>query len=96
MNISWSSCLAGSQALAKITLIALGTAPSDRVFQVKHKYPVSNLTWATAVVTLCDGPAFTAMRVTEACLVANPTSTPPACAIAVAQASWERVKELYR
>ena len=96
MNISWSTCLAGSQAIGKLSLIAFG-AVSDRVFQIKHKYPPSNPTsWNTPIFTLCDAPQFTATRITEACLVANPTSTPPACAIGVTNLSWEGVKELYR
>jgi hypothetical protein len=95
MNVSWPSCLAGSQALVKLTLLAISPV-TDKVLQVKHKYPVSNPTWKTPIVTLCDAPAYTVVRVTEACFVANPSSAPPACAIGVQEASWSGIKALYK
>jgi hypothetical protein len=94
-DISWNSCLVGSQALMKLTLIGLGPNP-DKVLQVGPRHPPSSPLWNTPVITRCDPPTYTAVRVTGGCFVVNPTGAEPPCAVGVVVAGWTGIKQLYR
>jgi hypothetical protein len=96
-SINWASCLGGTQALLRISLLALGPVTSDTVFEVKRKYPTTDPTWHTPAFFKCDGPNFTTVRVTGSCYVLNPSgSAVPGCSVAVAPQSWTHIKGLFR
>lgn len=88
MNVAWATCLSGNQALVKISLLAF-SPPSNKILQVKHKFPPSNPAWQTPVFTQCDGPTFTATRLSAGCYGINmtgplvcpgaPANNSPAC-----------------
>ena len=93
LHLSWPTCRVGSQALMRLTLIGLGPN-SDKVFQVGPAHPPT--LWNAPVITRCDPPTFTAVRVTGGCFVANPTGTQPPCAVGVEPSDWTGIKELFR
>jgi hypothetical protein len=101
MTLSYCSCMSGSQALLKLTLIAFRPL-TDRVLQVKRKYPPSSPEWNTPVLFQCDAPNYTPVRVTGGCYVINPSgTTPPACAsscppLSMEPATWTAIKTLFR
>ncbi len=80
MNIAWASCLTGDQALVKITLLTFSTI-TNKVLEVKHKYPPSNPEWHTPIFVQCDAPTYTATRVTGGCFGLNFTGTLPCAAV---------------
>jgi hypothetical protein len=93
VHISWSTCLRGSQPLAKLTLLAFSEI-SDRVLRVMHAFPPASPAWRTPVFTQCDAPVFTATRVTGSFYCLNPG---PHCPIdAVESSSWSSIKQLFR
>lgn len=97
MNIAWSSCLAGSQALVKITLLSF-TPVSNKVFRVKRKYPPGNPAFAAPLIVRCDTPVFSKAKVPGGCYIAGYTGTPlPACPpVGVEESTWGNVKGLWR
>jgi hypothetical protein len=99
MNIAWPSCQAGTHvALAKLTLVSLGATP-DKVIKVLHKFPPSNPNYGISgpVITRCDAPNFTAVKVSGGYFVVNPGATPPfPCVLAVSPQTWSALKNLYR
>src|SRR5206468_3009230 len=58
MDVELCTCSSGSQALLRFTIIALYPL-TDRVLQVKRKYPTSNPAWRTPVFFQCDDPTHT-------------------------------------
>lgn len=101
MNISWQGCKEGSQTLVRIQLLAFTAPPTDRVLKVMHRFPPSNLNYNLhAVLTRCDDPTFSAVRITGGCYTLNPTDPagPPACpcgSTPVESKTWGAMKMLY-
>lgn len=105
LNVAWASCQAGSQALVRIQLFAFATV-TNRVLRVARKYPPSSPNYNNQpVMTRCDPPKFTAVRVRGDCYVLNFDGLPnigcdpfgrPACSVSVEATTWTRVKTLYQ
>jgi hypothetical protein len=100
MNLAWASCKVGNRAVLKIIILTTGEV-SNKVFQVKRRYPTSNPSWKTPVLVQCDSPAYSITRVTGGCYVLNwngdlrvPCTGVPVTAIE--SATWAGVKELFR
>jgi hypothetical protein len=87
LNCTWGTCLHGSQALAKVTIISLFQL-WDHVLQVIERPP-----WQHPVILLCDAPAFTAVYVTGGRYRLNSV---PACREAIEGRAWSSVKQLFR
>ena len=99
MNVAWPSCVAGIKLpLLKVTILTFSSI-ADKVFTVMHKFPPSspNFGLLGPVAIRCDGPVFTAVKISGGYYVANPSASPPkACRVAVAPQTWGSVKGLYR
>ena len=104
VNIGWANCLSGSRALVKIDLLTFSPVV-NRVLRVTHKYPPSNANYnLQPVVTRCDDPQFTAVRVTGGCYILNGDGFPApscypfgsACTVGLSRSTWTQVKALYR
>ena len=102
MNIGWTMCLSGSQALVKLTLLALAPQ-TDKVLKVMHRFPQTNPNFNNRpVLTRCDAPAFTAVRVgVGGCYVLNPSNPAGTAACAcystpVESKTWGAMKRLYQ
>ena len=90
--MAWPICLRGSQVtLARLTVLTTRDV-YDAILRVKHRYPPTNESWHTSVITLCDEPAYTAVRVWEGYFCLNPL----ACIDAVEPSTWAWIKQLYR
>lgn len=87
LSYTWGTCLHGSQALAKLTLITFSQI-SDRILQVVARPPRQY-----PVIFLCDAPVFTAVNVTGGRYCLNPG---PTCREAVEERAWSSVKQLFR
>jgi hypothetical protein len=75
INVAWGSCITGSQALLKVSILTFTTI-SEKVIWVKRRYPPTNEAFHTPVVYQCDVD-FTATRVTGGCYGLNLTGTLP-------------------
>lgn len=101
MNVAWATCLSGSQQLIKLSLLSFGPQ-ADKVLKVMHKFPPSNLNYNLhAVLTRCDPPNFTAVRVSTGCFTLNPSDPagPPGCrcfSTPVEAKTWGAMKRLYQ
>jgi hypothetical protein len=100
VTAAWAQCQLGSRTLARITFISFA-AQVNRVFQVKRKYPPSNLQYNAPVVTKCNDPIYTTYRVHGGCYILNWNGDPSVLAcldgpVAVEQRAWSGVKALYR
>ncbi len=78
-------------------------AVSETWFTVRKKYEPSNGFMDCAMVTLCDGPTFTAVCVSpadsdhwRAVLNPGPGTTADCSPVAVTQSTWSQVKEIFR
>ena len=101
-SFAWLGCRDGSQALVRISLLAL-TPLSERVLKVMHGFPPSNPNYGLngPVITRCDNPAFTAVRIKGGCYTLNPTdpSGPASCrcySTPVEAKTWSAMKRLYQ
>ena len=99
MNVGWSSCLVNDRALARIRVLHFQPVV-NHVFQVKRRYPPLNpALWQTPVLTRCDGPVYTAVRVTGGCYMLNWNGDPNVpCApvlVGVESTTWSGVKQLF-
>lgn len=97
LNIAWSSCVTGSQALVKISLLSFAPV-TNKVFRVKRKYPPGNPAFAAPLIVRCDAPNFTKAKVPGGCYIAGYTGTPlPACPpVGVDEQTWSNIKGLFR
>ena len=102
MSIAWLGCKEGSQTLVRLQLLAFTAPPSDRVLKVLHKFPPSNVNYNLhAVLTRCDNPTFSAVRITGGCYTLNPTDprgplTCPCYSTPVESKTWGAMKQLYQ
>jgi hypothetical protein len=57
-----------------------------------HRFPPSNESWRTPIITLCDEPTFTAVRVsgTDYCL------NGAICGDMIEERNWGTIKQLFR
>jgi len=100
MNIAWPECqviTGGSLAVARVQLLSFG-AVVDKVFKVKRGYPSSNMTNYpfNPVLVRCDFPTLTTVKMREGCYIAGYSGAPPpACSVAVEEATWGGVKSLF-
>jgi len=100
MGIAWAECLAGDRALVKVSL--LHTVPvSNLAFRVMHRFPTSNVNYNRhPVLTRCNSPMFTAVRINGGCYVLNPNGDPstpcPIGTVAVTSRTWTGVKQLFQ
>lgn len=105
INIAWASCLQGSQALLKVELLTF-TPVANQVLRIAHKYPPSNPNYnLQPVLTRCDDPEFTSVRLRGGCYILNwdqvttvncyPFELSP-CTVGIARSTWTQVKALYR
>jgi hypothetical protein len=99
MNAAWPSCIAGSGALLKVSLLPLSPAP-NKILRVMHKFNPTNPNYGLLPIIIgCDNPTFTPARVTGGCYVlnwdgqTNPTECP--LIIGVEPKTWTGVKTLY-
>jgi hypothetical protein len=100
MNLAWGSCQLGTRlALAKISLFSL-TALPDKVLKVMHKFPPSNPNYGLSgpVLTRCDAPEFTGVKMSGGYFICNASATPPLpCLVdAIQPQTWSAMKGLYR
>lgn len=96
MNVAWSSCLVGSQALLRLTLLTLAPI-SNHVIEVKRRYPAPNPNFRTPLFVQCDEPAFSKVRVMGGCYGINVSAGPLPCdvVVGVERTTWSQVKALY-
>lgn len=97
INMVWSTCLSNNRALSKLTLLSF-IPISNKIITVKRKYPTSNpVQWHTPILTLCDNPVFTAVRLTGGCYGINVPPGPLPCDVVVSVESktWSQLKALY-
>jgi hypothetical protein len=99
MNVGWAQCIAGTKIpLMKITILSLA-AVNDKVFRVMHRFAPSNPNYGLGgpIMTRCDNPIYTAVRIKGGYYIANPSATPPLpCTTAVQSQTWSAMKGLYR
>ncbi len=101
MNIAWATCLSGSQQLVKLSLLSFG-AQTDKVLKVMHKFPPSNLGFnLKPVLSRCDPPTFTMVRIGTGCYTLNPSlpGGTPGCkcySTPVEAKTWSAMKRLYQ
>lgn len=100
-TVAWSECQAGNRALMRLTLFATGPI-SDQVLQVKRSYPTTSPEWRTPILTRCDRPTYSVVRVTGGCYVLNRTGTKDLSCndsfapTAVEPVAWTTVRQFYR
>lgn len=101
-SFAWLGCLEGSQALVRISVLALAPV-SERVLKVMHGFPPSNPNYGLngPIMTRCDNPVFTAVRIKGGCYTLNPVDPggPPACpctSTPVEAKTWGAMKRLYQ
>ncbi|HZL84949.1 MAG TPA: hypothetical protein VFD07_06165 [Candidatus Krumholzibacteria bacterium] len=103
-NIVYPTCQTGPRVrLATFTLVEMAPV-SDIWLQVTQKYTPTNWTFNCPLLTLCDGPVYTAVCVGERnnsvhwTSVLNPSvGISAACLpVSVTNTSWSQVKDLYR
>lgn len=100
MYVAWWNCLADDRAVLKVRLLPVAPVV-NHVLRVMHKFPPSNPAYnLRPVLTRCDSPIFTPVRINGGCYVLNPDGAPtPSCpvgTVAVESRTWTRVKELFR
>jgi hypothetical protein len=91
MNVAWSECHAGSQALLRLRLLALGPI-ANHVLRVMHRFPPTNPLYGRTnpIVVRCEANnSFVAIRVTGAEYVLNGV-------VATEGATWSGMKQLFR
>jgi hypothetical protein len=90
MNVAWASCVLGSQALLKITLLALGPI-SNHVLRVMHRFPPSSAIYGLSgpIQFRCDVPTFTAVRVSGREYILG-------AVVAADSHTWSGIKQIYR
>jgi hypothetical protein len=89
--MAWTTCILGSQALVKLTLLWLGPPPESRVLRVTHRYPPTNPNYGLGgpMATDCIYPYFNPYRLNGGSYVLNPV-------VPVTGTAWTVVKSLYR
>ncbi len=78
----------------KFTVLNL-SGSRDATLEIAERSPPLNHNFPCPLVTLCDGPVYTAVCITPDRAVLNPSGS-LRCGIASEQSDWGRVKELYR
>jgi hypothetical protein len=99
-NIAWGSCQLGTRlTLAKVTVFALSSLP-DKVLTVMHKFAPTNPNYGLGgpVLTRCDAPTYTPVKIKGGYFIGNPSATPPLPCIvdAIQSQTWSAMKGLYR
>ena len=95
MNVAWPSCIVGSQALLRFTVVWMNPVPPmNLVLQVRHRYPPSNPQFGLAGPVLVDcalppPEGYIAVRIAGGSYVLNPV-------VQTEGKTWGKVKGLYR
>lgn len=102
MNVAYPSCISGSGALLKITILYSSATPlTNHVLKVIRKFPPSNTEFPYLLFTRCDAPEYTKVAVPGGCYILNwDGTTDPVnlCNVetAVEESTWSGMKQLYR
>jgi len=97
ITLAWSQPIVGDTAILRITILSLESL-SNKLIQVKHHYPPTNVLWNTPVFIQPDG-YFTPLRVSGGCYALNwdgESSAPCDIITAVKPTVWSEVKSLFR
>jgi hypothetical protein len=91
MDVAWSACIVGSQALLRIQILTFAPIPDGKRLAVLHRFPPANPAYGLEhpIIDLCDSPNFTAVLVRGGDYILNPV-------VRVEGETWSGIKKLYR
>ena len=88
----WSACLAGDQALLRVSLLA-SSEVTNAVLKVERHYPPTYPDARTPIFYQCNVPLFTPTRASGGIYILNWNGDPT---VRVGDATWSVAKQLYK